>query len=146
MDGMVSAWLLSTLFIYLSVTETLSLKRASDCVCRDEERFLAQLTLTEKRVYSLNCERQMLQLRNLKRFSNLRCLQLNCVANNWVKFKINISYLLNERITKFSCLRCSQAFRHESQIPNWVGLILDKKLQSNARVSPVGMGGFGISL
>ena len=37
--------------IYLSVTETLSLKRASDCVCRDEERFLAQLTLTEKRVY-----------------------------------------------------------------------------------------------
>ena len=51
MDGMVSAWLLSTLFIHLSVTETLSLKRASDCVCRDEERFLAQLTLTEKRVY-----------------------------------------------------------------------------------------------
>lgn len=48
MDGMVSAWLLSTHFIYLSVTETLSLKRASDCVCRDEERFLAQLKLTEK--------------------------------------------------------------------------------------------------
>ena len=44
-------WLLSTHFIYLSGTETLSLKRASDCVCRDEERFLAQLTLTEKRVY-----------------------------------------------------------------------------------------------
>ena len=51
MDGMVSAWLLSTYFIYLSVNETLSLKRASGCVCRYEERFLAQLTLNEKRVY-----------------------------------------------------------------------------------------------
>ena len=52
---------------------------------------------------------------------------------------------LNERIRKYSCLRCSQAFRHESKIPNWVGLILDQELQSNARVFPVGMGGFGIA-